>query len=309
MDTVLNLFRDCLPSALARSRPTLKSMVDALGSVRDVDIRLEAVAKFRNGLPEGDRPALDPLLRHLESERNGARAAMLRALDAKPTREWLDSLPDQLARAASAAVSASSRNAAALKAVPELIRKRYRKLRQCARRLTRESSLEQFHKVRVRTKKLRYAVEVVAPTYGRPAEKMLAALYKLQSRLGTQHDADVVARYLTHLAIDPPQTFTAATIFMMGRMAEGHATEAVRMGPKVERPWRKVRGRRWKAVRARMRALRKDAREKEKSVTREHHHPAAHGRLASSGAHARLNGNGRLSGAVGKWMSAHMRTH
>lgn len=140
--------------------------------------------------------------------------------------------------------------------VPDLIEKRYRKLRKCARRLTAESPIAEFHKVRVRTKKLRYALEIVAPTYGKPAEEMLAALHKLQGKLGTQHDADVIAGYLKELASRPPAGFTAATLFLIGRMAELNAREAVRMSRKVGKPIGRVRGRRWKALRSRMEDLR-----------------------------------------------------
>ena len=288
IDTVLTLFRTCLPTGVTKSRPTLKGLVDALGEVRDVDIRLETVSTFRGSLAEGDRPALDPLQQHLETERARARATMLRALDAKPARQWLETLPDQLARMASLAPSQSSRNAAALIVVPRLIRKRYGKLRKCARRLTPKSSMGEFHKVRVRTKKLRYALELVAPTYAKRADKMLVALHKLQSKLGTQHDSDVVARYLTQLATHPPASFTAATLFLMGRMAERHAAQAAGMGRKVGKPWRKVRGRRWKALRARMRALRDDARERNHKANGASHNAGGNGKYAGTGATARL---------------------
>ncbi|HEX5458755.1 MAG TPA: CHAD domain-containing protein [Steroidobacteraceae bacterium] len=259
MDTILTLFRACLPAGLRRSRPTLKHLLDALGAVRDVDIRVEAVNAFRSGLSEGDRPALEPLLQHLASERARARSAMLRALDAEPTRRWLDSLADLVAKATPSGPSQSPRDEPALTVVPALIRKRFRKLRKCARRLTRESSMDEFHEVRIRTKKLRYALELVAPTYGKPAKEMLAALRDFQSRLGTQHDADVTARYLARLAARPPVNFAAAALFLMGRMAERRAREATRIGGKVEKPWRRAHGKRWKALRTRMHELYDDA--------------------------------------------------
>jgi len=260
MQTILGLFRAHLPASVRNSRPTLKGLLDALGLVRDADIRLEAVSAFRSSLPEGERGGLDPLLQFLRSERVRARSTMLRALDAKRAREWLDTLPDQLARMPppTTSASASSRNVAALTVVPDLIRKRYRKLRKSARRMTAKSSMAEFHEVRVRAKKLRYALEVIAPTYAKPAHRMLTALHKLQSKLGTQHDADVIAHYLTQLAGHPPANFAAATLFLMGRMAEQRARTAVRLGNKVAGPWRKVRGRRWKTLRSRMEKRRDD---------------------------------------------------
>ena len=286
MVTIVSLFHASLPAGLRRSRQTLKVLLDMLGVVRDADIRLEAVSAFRSSLPEADRTALDPLLQHVQLERVRARATMLRGLDAKRTREWLDTLPDQLAKTP-AAQSGSPRNAAALTIVPDLIQKRFRKLRKHARRLTAKSSLTEFHDVRVRAKKLRYALEAVAPTYAKPAHEMLAALHRLQSKLGTQHDSDLIALYLTELAAQAPANFTAATLFAMGRMAEQHARAAARMGAKAARPWRRMRGKRWKTLRSRMQELRDGA-------------------AASAGKDSFVSsdnrGNGRLAGASGKWV-------
>ncbi len=299
MDTVLRLFSDYLPASLASSRPTLKGLVDALGDVRDADIRLEQVRAFRDCLAEGEHAALEPLLRHLSSERARAQTAMLSALDAKPARHWLDTLPGQLARTAS---SATSRNAAALTVVPDLIGKRYRKLRACAGRLTPRSTPGEFHKARIRAKKLRYAIEVIAPTYGKPADRMITALQKLQSRLGIQHDAHALAGYLERLASVPPADFTPATLFMMGRMAQQHAAQAARLGRKIEQPWRQIHRDRCKPLRTRMRALRRDA---TRGVTETRGKSAGTRRAKKtrgSSGNGRLNlsaGNGKLTGTVG----------
>ena len=257
MDTLLSLFAAYLPAALVRSRARVKGLLKASGAVRDVDIRLEAAAKFRDGLPEEDRGTLDPLLSQLRSERDAARSAMLRALDAKPARVWLDTLPGQLAATAPAARPSSSRNATALAAIPDLIHERFRKLRKCARRLNPQSTLREYHKVRIRAKKLRYALESVAPAYAKPAQDMLSALHKLQNRLGDQHDAGAVAQHLRQLAAHPPASFTPATLFIMGRMAERNARDAARLGGKVGKPWRKVQHKRWRALHSHMLALRR----------------------------------------------------
>ena len=284
MDTVLSLFGPFLPTSVTRNRPKLKALLDAVGEVRDVDIRIEAARAFRDKLAESARPAFDPLLRYLESERTHARARMLRTLDAKATREWLESLPNQLARTGAPVHSASMRNAVALSVMPRLIRKRYLKLRKCARRLTRRSSIDEFHEVRIRTKKLRYALELVAPTYAKPTDAMLAALQRLQSKLGTQHDSDVIAQYLAQLALHPPAGFSPMTLFLMGRMAQVHTRQAASLSGKIAKPWRKVRGWRWKALRARMKRLRDDVPD---TIGKD-------GRLDH-----RAIGNGKLVGAYG----------
>ncbi|MBW4052036.1 MAG: CHAD domain-containing protein [Proteobacteria bacterium] len=283
MDTILSLFGAYLPAALVRSRSRVKRLLDALGDVRDVDIRLETAARFRGGLPEEDRGACEPLLRQLASEREAARAALLRALDAKPARHWLDTLPAQLAPAAPATRRASAREATALAAVPDLIHTRYRKLRKCARRLNPQSSLLEYHKVRIRAKKLRYALEIVAPTYSKPAEQMLTALHKLQNTLGDQHDAGAVAQYLKRIAAHPPASFSPQTLFIMGRMAELNAREAVRLSGKVGKPWRKVHHNRWQALHSQMQALRRKA-------------PETTDQANGGGRHARVHSKGRRKG-------------
>lgn len=265
MNTVLSLFRAYLPATFEKSRPKLKKLIDALGTVRDVDIRIEVVSTFLESLPEEDRGALDPLMRRLEAERSAARSGMLRALDTKAARQWLDTLPrqldtlsKQLARTMDNEASASPRNDTALMVVPDLIRARYRKLRKCAQQLVEDSSMSEFHEVRIRAKKLRYALEVVAPTYAKPADEMLSALHKLQSRLGTQHDSDVITQYLGRLAAAPPPDFTPQTLFLIGRLAELHSRGALRVSGKIGKSLRKVRGRRWKALRLRMKELREN---------------------------------------------------
>jgi triphosphatase len=294
MRTILSLFRAHLPASVRNSGQTLKGLLDALGLVRDADIRLEAATSFRSSLPESERGGLDPLLQFLQSERVRARSTMLRALDARRARDWLDTLPDQLAKTTPLTASAASRNVAALAVVPDLIRRRYRKLRKAARRLTAKSSMAEFHEVRVRAKKLRYALEVIAPTYAKPANRMLAALHTLQGKLGTQHDADVIAHYLTQLAGHPPANFSAATLFLMGRMAEQRARTAARLGKKAAGPWRSVRGKRWKALRLRMKKRRDGI-------------PASSGRddVVSYGA----RGSDRFSGFSGRWRPAQVVLH
>jgi len=256
MDSVLSLFCDYLPAALVKSRPKLKGLLDCMGAVRDADIRREALRAFGDSLSEDDRGALAPLLRHVEAEREEAQSRMLRVLDARPTRHWLERLPARLARPTPAAMSPSPRSAKALRVVPDLIRYRYRKLRKCARRLSSESSMSEYHNVRVRTKKLRYALEAIAPTYTQPANEMLTALLELQGRLGTQHDCEVIGDYLTRLAAHPPATIGSRALFLMGRLTEMQARKARRMGGKIEKSWRKLPGRRWKALRRRMEELR-----------------------------------------------------
>src|SRR5437016_201243 len=91
MDATLSLFAPYLPEALVRARGKLKTLLRILGTPRDLDIQLGELTRISPQLPEGERPALDPLMHHLESERARARGRMLQALDSESTRGWIRS--------------------------------------------------------------------------------------------------------------------------------------------------------------------------------------------------------------------------
>ena len=131
---------------------------------------------------------------------------------------------------------------------PELIRRRYRKVRKGADLLTTDSSMEAYHAVRGHVKKLRYALEAVAVIYGKPADEMLRTLRRWQERLGVQQDAAVASRRLKALASAPPKGIPRETLFLMGRLAEHYASAAVRARKLNAKGYRKVRGR-WKRLR------------------------------------------------------------
>ena len=252
MDATLSLFAPYLPEALVRARGKLKTLLRILGTPRDLDIQLGELTRISPQLSEGERPALQPLMDHLESERARARARMLQALDSESTRGWIDTVR-ALVEEPSGAPSASSLGAAAV--MPELISDRFRKLRKAFRRLNALSSMEEYHAVRARAKKLRYTIEPAAVIYGKPAGEMLRALRRLQDRLGTQQDAYVAKNRLLAIAADPPTGLPSQTLFLMGRLAERHSLAAAEARKPVEKTWRKVRGRRWKALRLQLEEL------------------------------------------------------
>ena len=138
-----------------------------------------------------------------------------------------------------------------LDVAPDMIRRRYWKVRKDADPLKMNSSAEAYHEVRGRVKKLRYALEAVAVIYGKPADEMLRALRRWQEKLGVQQDAAVASRRLQRLASAPPKGFAPETLFMMGRLAEHHASAGMRARKCYAKGYRRVRGR-WKRLRMKL---------------------------------------------------------
>ena len=112
--------------------------------------------------------------------------------------------------------------------------------------------MEEYHLVRRRAKQLRYATECGAGMFGKPADEMLRALRRLQDKLGAHQDACMAQGRLAGIAAEPASGLPPATLFLMGRLAEHYAQVTSDTRRTLARSWRKVRGKRWKALRARL---------------------------------------------------------
>ncbi len=249
LDATLSLFKQYLPAPLLRARKTAKALLRSLGATRDLDVQLEGLKAYRETLPETERLALEPLNERLTHERARSRVRMLRALDSEATRRWL-----QVWTAAAEAPpeDAGSDTVTVAAVMPSRVRRRFRRLRKAVRRLQADSSMDDYHKVRRRAKQLRYALESGAFMYGKPADEMLKALRRMQDKLGAHQDAYMARTHLGALAADPACALPPPTLFLMGKLAEHHARLTCATRATVTRSWRKVRGRRWKALRARL---------------------------------------------------------
>jgi CHAD domain-containing protein len=248
LDGILRQFKSWLPASFSRIRLILKKVLRTLGDVRDLDVSLSELEIFSSELPESDRTSIEPLKRHLLSERERVRTRMLSVLDAVSVQSSFQKLASLLAAAPSAVQESTGE--LALNAAPDMLRLRYRKLRKRADKLTPDSLTEAYHEVRDQVKKLRYALESVAVIYGKSADEMLWALHRWQESLGVQQDAAVASRRLAALAVSPPKGIPPETLFLMGRLAEHYVSAAAQARKrnakchrKVREGWRRLRGR------------------------------------------------------------------
>jgi len=253
-DATLALFKRQLPASLVGARKTTKGVLRSLGAARDLDVLLSELDRYCAGLPEHERATAEPLRALLESERTRMRARMVRVLDSEATHRWLGTLAQ--AGAESGEPNGLDRATAVM---PERVRRRFRKLRKSVGKLRGKSSMDDYHQVRRRAKQLRYATECGAVMFGKPADDMLKALRRLQDKLGAHQDAYMAQDRLAAIAADPASGLPPATLFLMGRLAEHHARVAAQARQTLARSWRKVRGKRWKALRARLGELRESA--------------------------------------------------
>jgi CHAD domain-containing protein len=246
----MSLFADVLPVRTERLRDEMGWIADSLGAVRDLDVQLEQSAMWEARASEAERPSLKALGALLDDQRREARARLLEALDSRRYQRLTTGMID-LARSAPLRRSVRSRTPI-LASAPDLIRKRYRNVRKAGDRLGRDSAPAEYHRLRIRCKRLRYALEFLSKVYPEHAGAPVRRLVVLQDLLGLHQDAQVAVARLHELVERHGSSLPPETIFAMGRIAERHERQAEELRQRFPKAYRKVRGSPWKALRRAM---------------------------------------------------------
>jgi len=263
METTLRVFEPWLPRALVRQRPAWKTLIRALGVVRDLDVQLQELATFAGDPNAPPAAQLAPLRERLELERRDARTRMLGTLDRPATRSLIRRMHDLLARPGRPTRIGADNPPAAVVA-PQLIRRSFRQLRKAARHARSDGTAAAHHALRRRAKKLRYTIEAFDAFYGGDAQRLLRAIARLQSCLGSHQDAHVAAGRLQAIATLRRNRLPSETLFLMGVLSERRCAKAADAGRRVKKRYAKLRGRRWKELRRAM-----------DDLAHAHAHPAA----------------------------------
>ncbi len=240
----LRLYSGALPKRAGRYERDLRYVANALGEVRDLDVHLERLAAeaSRNG------EVLEEVAAALEERRVETRRHMLEALDSNRYERLVSSFSGTLRRGRSPAPTRPI-----LEDAPDLVRRRYKRVRKAADGLTEDSPPEQFHDLRKKGRRLRYALEPLQEIYGKPAQKMVKLLKTIQDDLGEHQDLVVATELMEELGSDgdlPPRT-----VFSMGSMAGRYVSDAAKMrvGFLGSKPLRALRrGKPWKKLRKEM---------------------------------------------------------
>jgi triphosphatase len=234
----LDLFADVLPLRARNFRDELGWLAGVLGAVRDLDVQLEAQDAM---VEAGQRELWADLTSLLLAEREASRTELLAALDSARWERLKNGLTSMVQQGPHRRSTAT--RLPALAAVPDLIVSRHASVVKAARRAKRSGEAAEFHRLRIRCKRLRYSLEFSAELYGGRTKQYTRQLTKLQNQLGLLQDAEVAANRLSHLALTadlPP-----STVFVMGGVAEQHRRELVRLLERLPREVSRVRGPEW----------------------------------------------------------------
>lgn len=248
MRAAMRIFAEVLPEQVRELEGELRWVAQRLGDVRDLDVQLDRLERWISEAAPEDRELLASLGAVLQERREKARSQMLQALNSRRYARFVESFSELLKRGPSCHSKAAQRPI--LEVGPALVRKRYRKVRKIGDGITPDSPPEDYHRLRKRGKRLRYALEFLSNVYGKPAENLVKALKNLQDVLGDHQDAVVAAGYLRELSVKrggnrklPPEA-----VFVMGGIARRYQERAEELRAQFPEVYDKIKGKRWKKL-------------------------------------------------------------
>ena len=220
----------------------VRGLARQLGEVRNLDVLIDRLGSIAADL----RPVVDPLLDDLASRREADRRALLEVLDD----ERYPALLERLVAAAGAPslLPSASRPAAAI--LPPLFDTAWKRLGKHGDRMNSDWTDADYHELRIRAKRARYAAEAVGPALAgsrrRGADAFRGRLSALQTLLGELQDSvtsrgEILAASARHPDDGP---FNLAAGITLEREAQ-RAHAARRAVPDAWRELRRPKHRRW----------------------------------------------------------------
>jgi CHAD domain-containing protein len=204
----LRMLREVAPGGEAESAADeLGWLCGAIGAVRDLDVLAQMLEDRATRLESDFIRALAPLSDTIRRQRAIEQERLVAALESERYR----GLVQRLGAVASAPVSDTVRLGTV---APRLVRPQLRAMLRAGVGLDEASPPETLHRLRVRVKKLRYALEPLRTVGSKPTRRMLRRLERVQERVGLYHDAATAAAWLRGWADEahdaPPAAMMAA---------------------------------------------------------------------------------------------------
>jgi len=238
--SLLRTFRALLEPAWTDSiRAELGWIAAGLGSTRDRQVMAARLRQLEPQLPREAASQAEALASALTNEAEEARALLV--LDMRSPR-YVELLERLVQAAREPRLGPEAAAAPGVATIP-LARKDWRQLRKAVKAMGKQPEPAELHRVRILSKRIRYAAEAVSPIAGRRAVRLARAAAKLQTVLGEHQDSVT------------QQGWLASADLRNRGFAAGAAWAIERESAKAARTrWRSIwkslrkRGRRWMMV-------------------------------------------------------------
>src|SRR6202158_294456 len=262
------------------------------GAVRECDVT-SARLKDRAAKIDPERAeSLEPLLAELDARRKSEHAVLYEMLASKRFRN----LTAKMSRPAIKKIGGDPTPGAA---AAQLVRLIARSAMRFGSELDNQTPAAAFHKLRVRIKRLRYALEMLKTLGGKRHRRALARLEELQEALGQYHDVTVASAWLHQYAetsAAPPKTILAA-----GALIQLLARREAKLRRRCVKAWRRFE--RAEAMRDTLEEIRRGGRLALRPVTSPEsnpdppatHHPESEGHEPDDDSRTEHSSNGSYS--------------
>ncbi|HEX7247523.1 MAG TPA: CHAD domain-containing protein [Actinomycetota bacterium] len=223
------------PGWLDDLRGNLRWLGGVLGAVRDLDVLHERFVEHAAMFPLDAQADVRRVLDRVQATREPARTALLSAMQGSRYERLLEALREA---ASDPRVRDHVAHERAARAMGPLMRAPWAHLVKVCDGLDPASPDAALHEARIRSKRVRYAAEALAPVFGGPARRFARRAEALQGVLGSHQDAVVALAWLrTCAGAESDLAFGAG---MLGGVEAAIRDDARRRWP---RRWRALRRR------------------------------------------------------------------
>jgi CHAD domain-containing protein len=240
---------------IRRFKDALKVVGGHLGTVRDLDVQLDAARTYQASLSATAAAGLQPVVDAWDRERDAARAALLAHLDSRDYRSFKKAFGKFVETEAAGVPAASDeppRASLVRQVLPGQLWEHYGEVR-AYEDVIPGADVTTLHALRITAKRLRYALEffreVLEPASGGSIGDCIDAIVALQDHLGELHDADVtLTRLHEFLQRDDENPLAPEAVIAVGAYLKVKQAELQHLQQEVGRTWRKVNGEKYRRV-------------------------------------------------------------
>ena len=203
----LRTFEPLLEPAWTKSlRDELGWLGGEVGAGRDADVFAENLRSALTRLDVPDPNATAALLQRLDHTVGEAHGRVTKVLSSDRYVSLLDALVHAAAEPRFSAPELERSDAKRRRTGRRLVKKPWRHLERAVEALAPDSPDSALHRVRILSKRARYAAEAVAPLNGGAAKRFADGIAKVQTVLGSHHDSAVAEMWLCDAATAVPET-------------------------------------------------------------------------------------------------------
>ena len=229
----LRMLREVAPSNEAESAADeLGWLCGVIGAVRDLDVLAELLQERAMRLEADFIRALGPISVTLQQQRATEQERLVAALESERYRGLVQRLGAIAPEPAADSVTLGA-------VAARLVRSPLRAALRAGAGLDDASPADALHRLRIRVKKLRYALEPLRAVGGKPTRRMLRRLERVQERVGLYHDAVTAAEWLRGWAAEPHDAPPAA-LMAAGALIHSFERRIRRLRARSLKAWRRT---------------------------------------------------------------------